>query len=164
MSIILCCTMSIILCSSLSTGMLRSSWTTTTTTTTRITRTTRTTRSSSWTTRTTRRTRTTWTSRTARTTRKTSPTTTTTTTTSTTTTMSSHLRYSMYPSLSPNLLSTKETLKNEMEKVIFRMIRSFGLFGMRSDLFKNLSSTEFVQEFTESMVKTFYINLLFYTY
>merc|ERR1712226_1196281 len=141
--------------------------------TSRITRTTRTTRSSSWTTRTTRRTRTTWTSRTARTTRTTwttrtkwttSPTTTTTTTTSTPTTMSSHLRYSMYPSLSPNLLSTKETLKNEMEKVIFRMIRSFGLFGMRSDLFKNLSSTEFVQEFTESMVKTFYINLLFYTY
>merc|ERR1719436_1170152 len=145
--------MSIILCSSLSTGMLRSSWTTTTTTTTWTTRSTRRTRTT-WTSRTARTTRTTWTTRTkwpTRTTWKTSPTTTTTSTTSTTTTMSSYLRYSMYPSLSPNLLSTKETLKNEMEKVIFRMIRSFGLFGMLSDLFKNLSSTEFVQEFTESM-------------
>merc|ERR1719318_504250 len=152
--------MSIILCSSLSTRMLRSCRTTTTTTTPRTpritrairtTRTTRTTRSSSWTTRTTRRPRTTWTPRT------TWCTSSTTNYSTTTTTLPSHLCHSMYSSLPTSMLSTKET---QIDKDARNVIHFVGLLpldisGSRSNLFKNLSSKGYLQEFAVSVEKTF---------
>merc|ERR1712076_246748 len=123
-------------------------------------RTTRTTKSSSWTTRTTRWTRTprtTWTTRTKWTTRTTWCTSSTTNYSTTTTTLPSHLCHSMYSSLPTSMLSTKET---QIDKDARNVIHFVGLLpldisGSRSNLFKNLSSKGYLQEFAASVEKTF---------
>merc|ERR1712157_250169 len=92
---------------------------------------------------------------TTRTTRKTSST----TTTTTSTTMPSHLRHTMCSSLPSRMLSTKETLDTAIrQKVTICIYRSFGLSGKRSTTIGN----EFVKEFNESMVKTFYTDMILY--
>merc|ERR1719494_94124 len=125
--------------------------TTRTTRAIRTTRTTRTTRSSSWTTRTTRWPRTKWTPRT------TWCTSSTTNYSTTTTTLPSHLCHSMYSSLPTSMLSTKET---QIDKDARNVIHFVGLLpldisGSRSNLFKNLSSKGYLQEFAVSVEKTF---------